>query len=533
MKTHFTYLAAAILSIAILEPLHAQEDEESLIIPPKEVPSLDPAAPYEPKDNIVEVELCEYAGYAGLLLANNGLEPNEDSFFYKNYGFKVLITLNEEENWSPINSGKLAASGTTVDVLAVYGQQLNVTCPAMFCFSRGGDGFVVRKEMQSVRDLFGKTVVASRYTDSEFFIRFLASRNDIPIYMRQGLVDPPQAGKLNLIYTPQVDYTTEVFENDLNSGGKEFIGCVGWDPMTTEVVQNSKGKADFFATTRNQLIISDILILNRGFSDKYPDMAKGLVHGLLEGNRVVNKIKQGDASEEQLNIVAKALTTDPDDPWDIESLLDELGSCDFTSRGLNEAFLEDRMVKGGSFASLYNESIKAYELPADSYPGPEKFIDTEPSKALSGIPELASADIDLKSIGGLAEGKRSLVVWKDVRFQFVRNVYDQIRDDDGENARHFNDIASYLRYSPGSIVKLIGHLDDSEAKRRGRSWRNQYNERAVQASLDRARTIKRALVARYGISDTSIEIDGKGWNSPAGNAPITNRRVEVQMFSLE
>src|SRR6187549_2091690 len=38
-----------------------------------EVPKLAPAGAYQPKDNTVEIELSEYAGYSGLIVANGGL----------------------------------------------------------------------------------------------------------------------------------------------------------------------------------------------------------------------------------------------------------------------------------------------------------------------------------------------------------------------------------------------------------------------------------------------------------------------------
>ena len=87
-----------------------------------EVPRLAPAAPYEFKDSTVAIEISEYAGYAGLIAANGGLDPNPQSAFTKAAGYKVKLTISEEESWSALNSGKLAASVTTVDVLAVYGR---------------------------------------------------------------------------------------------------------------------------------------------------------------------------------------------------------------------------------------------------------------------------------------------------------------------------------------------------------------------------------------------------------------------------
>ena len=95
-----------------------------------EVPKLSPPAPVQLKDNIVPIEISEYAGYAGLIAANGGLEPTENSLFFKNHGFKVRLTVKEDEDWSVLNEGKLAASVTTVDVLAAYGKQLHVVVPA-------------------------------------------------------------------------------------------------------------------------------------------------------------------------------------------------------------------------------------------------------------------------------------------------------------------------------------------------------------------------------------------------------------------
>src|SRR5690349_8691401 len=68
-----------------------------------EIPALAAPAAYQPKDNTVLIELSEYAGYAGLIVANGGLEPSENSVFFKKHGFKLKIALSEEESWSALN----------------------------------------------------------------------------------------------------------------------------------------------------------------------------------------------------------------------------------------------------------------------------------------------------------------------------------------------------------------------------------------------------------------------------------------------
>src|SRR6185312_11418320 len=112
-----------------------------------EVPTLTPPAAYQVKSNTVVVELSEYAGYAGFIAANGGLEPNTNSIFFKKHGFLVHLTMSEEESWPALNSGKMAASATTADVLAIYGKQFQVIVPAQIGYSRGADGVVVRTKV--------------------------------------------------------------------------------------------------------------------------------------------------------------------------------------------------------------------------------------------------------------------------------------------------------------------------------------------------------------------------------------------------
>ena len=90
---------SSVLSVcALLAPARAAEDAVSALAQDAElvetrtaVPRLKAAAPYEMKDNTLEIELSEYAGYSGLIVANGGLAPSENSIFFKKFGFKVKL----------------------------------------------------------------------------------------------------------------------------------------------------------------------------------------------------------------------------------------------------------------------------------------------------------------------------------------------------------------------------------------------------------------------------------------------------------
>src|SRR5215469_16491972 len=206
-----------------------------------EVEKLPPPVAYQPTNNTVVVELSEYAGYSGFIVANGGLQPNENSVFFKKHGFKVHLTMSEDESWPALNSGKMAASATTADVLAVYGKQFQVIVPAQIGFSRGADGVVVRSEIRKINDLKGKILATSQFTEADFFIRYLAQEAGLGINMLPDLKTAPDPEKLNLIYCTDAFAAGDLFLRDVKQGGNTLAGCVTWDPKTTEVADGSGG----------------------------------------------------------------------------------------------------------------------------------------------------------------------------------------------------------------------------------------------------------------------------------------------------
>ena len=192
------------------------------------------------KDNIVPIEISEYAGYAGLIAANGGLEPTENSVFFKNHGFKVRLTVSEGENWSALNEGKIAASVTTADVLAVYGRQLHAVVPAQIGFSRGADGLVVRSDIKRINALKGKVIATAQFTEVDFFIRYLAQEAGLAVNALGSLDSPPNPDRVNLVYTEDGFAAGDLFAAELKSGKNRLAGCVTWEPKVSEVVDGQQ-----------------------------------------------------------------------------------------------------------------------------------------------------------------------------------------------------------------------------------------------------------------------------------------------------
>lgn len=493
-----------------------------------EVPKLAAPAIYQPKDNTVDVELSEYAGYSGIIVANGGLDPNENSIFYKKYGFKVKITLSEEESWSALNNGKIGVAATTVDVLAVYGRQFNAAVPVQIGFSRGADGVVVRRDIKRINNLKGKILATAQFTEADFFIRYLAQEANLGINMLPDLKTPPDREKLNLVFTPEAFSAGDLFLRDLTGGANKLAGCVTWAPKTTEVEEKSQGKAHILATSANLLIIADILVVNKGFAQQNPDKIAGLVGGTLEGNRMVRENQSA-----WLDLIGRAFK------WDREKTTAELSRVHFSNLPENLAFFSGAIDAAGSYGGIYQSTLLAYgnELvkdPADS----DRFLDLKALKDLEKSGEYKEQKISIAPIRTRTQGtvEGNPLLSKDIRFLFAPNSAS-LETNNPTNIKNLEAIKQLLQVSPGSTVLLRGHVDnalvDEFRRQGGESFVRQMALKAMELSRNRSSEIKRLLVERYGWDAKRIETVGLGWQEPAGSDNELNRRVEVQWFTVE
>jgi len=491
-------------------------------------PPLEAAATYTPKDGVLQIDISEYAGYGGLIVANGGLEPNPESFFAKEYGFKVKISMSESETWSPLNNGRLAATATTTDALAVLGRQFEAVVPVQIGYSRGADMVVVDRGVASVNQLAGKVLAASQFNESEFFIRYLAQEAGVPVVVLRDLDSKPASSELGLVFYEDAFVACDAYAHELTRTQARLNGCVGWTPRTDEVVEKSNGKAKVLVSNRNLLVIADVLAVNRGFAKEHPDMVRGLVHGILEGNRRLR-----DQQAANIAVVAKAFG------WSEDEARDELAHVHLANLPENVAFFAGTIDSAGSFGGIFQSSVLAYgELlknPTDaSRFSDSSALDALVKKGLYADQRIAIAPIKTATQASL-EGDPLLS--KDIRFFFEPNSA-ALDKEAKQNLDYLDTIKRFLTVSPGSTVLLRGHVDNARVG----EFREQGGEqlvksmalKAMELSRQRGISVSEALRDRYKDLDASrIEVVGRGWEEPAGPDSELNRRVEVQWFTLE
>jgi NitT/TauT family transport system substrate-binding protein len=491
-------------------------------------PVIESANPFVPRGNVVRIDISEYAGYGGLIVANGGLEPNPDSFFAREYGFQVAISMSEDETWGPLNNGQLAATATTTDALAVLGRQFDAVVPIQLAYSRGADMVVVDRGIASINALAGKILAASQFNESEFFIRYLAQEAGVPVTVLRDLDSEPAPGSLGLVFYEDAFVACDAYQHELAEGGGRLNGCVGWTPRTDEVVEASNGAAKALVSNRNLLVIADVLAVNKAFATAHPDWVRGLVHGILEGNRRLR-----DSQAEHVAVVARAFK------WSEEDARDELSRVHLSNLPENQAFFAGTIDSAGSFGSIFQSSVLAYGSVIRNPADPARFVDTSYLAALGKRGLFADQRIAIAPIRTSSQSaiEGDPLLSKDIRFFFEANSAS-LDGSAAQNQEYLATIKRFLQVSPGSTVLLRGHVDNARVS----EFRDQGGEqlvksmalKAMELSRQRAMSVSDALRARHKDIDPSrIEAVGRGWEEPAGPDSELNRRVEVQWFTLE
>lgn len=120
----------------------------------------------------LRVGIVAWPGYAGGLVANNGVDANKDSDFWRSYQLLVEFkVLNDDADLEKAferggDDGGVDVRWSTVDSLALqlpalWGKGLHPVAFMQVDWSRGGDAIVVTKDISRIEDLKGRQVAVS------------------------------------------------------------------------------------------------------------------------------------------------------------------------------------------------------------------------------------------------------------------------------------------------------------------------------------------------------------------------------------
>jgi NitT/TauT family transport system substrate-binding protein len=482
---------------------------------------------------IVQFPINVWPGWAPIIMANAGMEPNDQSVFAKKYGFYVRLSIVDD----PVKARDLFASGQshilwgTLDMIALFAPELAkdtrtfpIVCQQVD-WSAGGDGVVARGEIRSINDLRPKDgkrkkVVLAQNSPSHYLIMSL---------LIDAGIDP---GDIDFKWSSDAPSAAKIFVQD-----PSFDAFVGWSPDIYNVTEKLKGTRLVVTTGTANHLIADVWAVRNDFYHDHPQIVSGLVQGILEGVDMVRKDPKRAASA-----LATAFSLKEADCISMVGKDGGVaeGDAHLTNYRENSKFFLDPF-NPANFEVVWNSASTIYKsLGAISAPVPAAKVKASTvlasmSEAYKDVRDLSQPTFKPDALTRMsAEATTGQILTKAVMISFEPNK-------SGLNPEYDNTIPATLE----EIGKLAGRFGNAYIIIEGNTDASRKGivppDLVRQLSYDRADAVRRAIMDKYKFDPNKFKVVGNGWDNPLANCTDPsnaehnkkNRRVEVKVFPLE
>jgi outer membrane protein OmpA-like peptidoglycan-associated protein/ABC-type amino acid transport substrate-binding protein len=249
------------------------------------------------------VGINTWAGHTPGIIANGGLDPVASAVYKQKYGLDVKFVLIEDPaaKLNAFIKGDIDIMWDTVDSWAREASSLaeqNIAAKAIIQqdWSRGGDGIVSLKSIDSIEGLKGKTIATTRYTPSHWLLLYLLSQSGLS-------VDDKKEIEKKLVFTAEAPLAAAAFK------AAKVDAAVTWEPDLSGAVKAREADAHVLVSTAAATnVIADCLVARQDVIDKAPTTLRDFVHGWFDGIDMIAKDPSGSWA-----VTAKALKLGPDD----------------------------------------------------------------------------------------------------------------------------------------------------------------------------------------------------------------------------
>lgn len=459
------------------------------------------------EDDIIDIGVVTWGGYAGGQYWNNGFEPTKASRYYKDHGFAVKFHVLDDFDASrdAFKAGEVDLLWCTIDAFPTESGGLSQYQPQVVFqadWSRGGDAIVVRRGINSVADLKGKTVAVAPMSPSHTFLIWLLDAG--------GLT--PKDVKINEV--PSAIDAADAFK----SGSVD--AAVVWSPDDQDCVQKVRGSKVLENTKNASNIIADVFIAKKDYIESNKERLGQLYDGWMRGAAEING--SDDAKVKASKILANGLNVPEDFAYNA------INNVRLTTHGDNVNFFGmNRDYNGVTGEDLYNKMGTIYKDLG--------YVQGRvPSYRLVANKDFVSgANLD-GAEGQAAEGKKTFtkVTKEDEQKEAISSKQVSISFNSGQyqldpNAKTIIDLqfADIARTFSNARIRIEGNTDNVG---------NADNNKKL--SYLRAQSVAQYLQQEYGFDENRFVIVGNGSDKPvadnstaAGRA--ANRRTDFELIA--
>ena len=499
------------------------------------MPEVKGVSNYEPLvDNTIVFSLNVWAGWAPIILANNGFEPGKVWTGPNGKTFKVKLTLIDDPvaMRDAYAAGKVHVGWATVDMLPLFLEQLkrdSRTMPRVYQqidYSFGGDGIVCREAIKTVRDIKGKTIVLAQNSPSHYF-----ALNTI---ISGGL----QPGDVEWKFTADAFQAAAAFNAD-----KRIACAVSWSPDIYNLAKAAGNKMLVNTQTANKLI-ADTWFLRADVAKDHPYVPEGLMRGIFDA---MIQLGTESGKAEAAKLMAKGYSLPEADA------LAMLADAHNTNVAENRDFFLNANNPANfqrTFETAYFLYRKVGALSGDAVAWDDLF-DGTPLLKLAKDPKYAGQKNEyaiqfVPTTAMSVQAESDEILTKAVVIQFFPNSDSLFK----KVSKSVNGKTTDELYDPNvnNVVEEVGRLAGQYGAARivieGHTDGSMRSSGVVTAadvqelSLRRANAVKEAIVRKFSSLDPNqFATAGIGWDRPADagdpNNHARNRRVEVKVYPLE
>ncbi|HPC84558.1 MAG TPA: phosphate ABC transporter substrate-binding/OmpA family protein [Thermoanaerobaculaceae bacterium] len=505
---------------------------EYTYVPGEKLPPVKGVSAYKwGADKVVQFPINVWIGWLPIVAANHGFAPSTESVFFKEYGFKVNLKLIDD----PVAARDAFAAGEshilwgTLDMMVLFAPELmkdSRTSPRIFQqidFSAGGDGIVVRGNIQSVKDLKGKVIVYAQNSPSQYFINNLL--------LSAGI----QPTEVTHKYTSDAFGAAAAFVSD-----SRIDACVTWAPDIYNIPEKVKGTRILTTTAEANKLIADVWAARADFAKDHPEIIKGLVAGIFKG---MDMLKDPALRQSAIGWLADGYQMDP---AEVAGMQEDAHITNFAE---NKEFFLNQNNPTNFERTWKNITFVYRELGLIGTPVRfDEVMDFSVIRQLDAEGTFRhQRDESRTSFAPTSYARVSAeapILTQTIRINFYpnsANIFEPQHDELGNpipNTLYDPNVTATLEkvarlagQYERAVIAVVGHADSSMKGKGART------EDVKQLSLDRAAAVKQALVKKFNFDPNKFIVEGKGWDVPADpEDPMNqalNRRVEISVYPPE
>ena len=514
--------------------------KEYTFVPIQRLPAVSGISAYQKmKDNTVRFAINVWAGWAPIIMANEGFHAGKVWKTPDGKEFKVEIDLIDDpvKMRDAYTSGNIHIGWATLDMVPLFletfvdknGKPRDTRImPRIYQqvdWSNGGDGIVVRQNIQTVADLRGKKIVLAQNSPSHYFA------------LNMLVFGGVQPSEVQVIPTEDAFQAAAAFNKE-----KDIAACVSWSPDIYNLSEKVRGNRMLVTTSQANKLIADVWFARADFAKDNPDIIESLVRGIFDG---MGQLKDEAGKKRVAPLMAKGYNIQENEA------LSMLGDAHSTNWAENYQFFLNQN-NATNFEHVWNRAYYLYRKIGTITHTPVPFdqvMDFSVIQKLGKEDKYASQKDEYQvpfvpKTPTQIKGAEKEILTNTVYIRFFPNSWDLhkkiTKEIDGKTVEELYDPTVDLVLE--EIAKLAGQFGAAHIIVEGHtdsSMKGSVPETLVkELSSNRANAVKEALLEKHKeLEPNRFAVEGMGWDVPADpndpNNQAKNRRVEVKVYSAE